>query len=151
MAANFNETEVTKVPGIPVVTIPVSPNFLFDRANILAFEQGTPETKVVGSVDWELDAWSVTARATSFDSVLVANNNATIDYETGDHTLFDLEGRYEFDQGVSLAIGVNNLFDEYPTVTPAALNAPTGSVGYPQFSPFGFNGRFLYARVGYRW
>ena len=151
LAANFNETEVTKVPGIPVVTIPVSPNFLFDRANILAFEQGTPETKIVSSMEWELDAWSVTARATSFDSVLVANNNATIDYETGDHTLFDLEGRYEFDQGVNLAIGVNNLFDEYPNFTPAALNAPTGSVGYPQYSPFGFNGRFVYARIGYSW
>ena len=151
LAGNFNETEVTKVPGIPLVSIPVSPNFLFDRSNILAFEQGTPETKVVGSVDWELGEWSATARATYYDSVLVANNNASIDYETGDHTLFDLEGRYEFDQGINLAVGVNNLFDEYPTFTPAALNAATGSVGYPQFSPFGFNGRFLYARVGYRW
>ena len=151
LAGNFNETEVTKVPGIPLVSIPVSPNFLFDRSNILAFEQGTPETKVVGSVDWELGEWSATARATYYDSVLVANNNASIDYETGDHTLFDLEGRYEFAQGVSLALGVNNLFDEYPTFTPAALNAPTGSVGYPQFSPFGFNGRFLYGRIGYSW
>ena len=151
LAGNFNETEVTKVPGIPLVSIPVSPNFLFDRSNILAFEQGTPETKVVGSVDWELGEWSATARATYYDSVLVANNNASIDYETGDHTLFDLEGRYEFAQGISLAIGVNNLFDEYPTFTPAALNAPTGSVGYPQFSPFGFNGRFLYGRIGYSW
>lgn len=151
LAGNYNTTEVTKVPGIPLVSIPVSPNFLFDRANILAFEQGTPETKVVGSVDWELGAWSATARATYYDSVLVANNNATIDYETGDHTLVDLEGRYEFAQGVNFAVGVNNLFDEYPTFTPAALNSPTGSVGYPQYSPFGFNGRFLYARVGYSW
>lgn len=150
-AANFNETEVTKVPGIPLVSIPVSPNFLFDRSNILAFEQGTPETKVVGSLDWELGAWSATARTTYYDSVLVANNNASIDYETGDHTLFDLEGRYEFAGGVSLALGVNNLFDEYPAFTPAALNAPTGSVGYPQYSPFGFNGRFLYGRIGYNW
>lgn len=151
LAGNWNETEVTKVPGIPLVSIPVSPNFLFDRSNILAFEKGTPQTKVVGSVDWELGEWSATARATYFSSVLVANNNATIDYETGDHTLFDVEGRYEFAQGVSLAFGVNNLFDEYPTFTPAALNAPTGSVGYPQYSPFGFNGRFVYGRIGYSW
>jgi len=151
LAGNFNTTEVTKVPGIPLVSIPVSPNFLFDRANILAFEQGTPETKIVGSMDWERDAWSATARATYYDSVLVANNNASIDYETRDHTIVDLEGRYEFDQGVTVAVGVNNLFDEYPAFTPAALNAPTGSVGYPQYSPFGFNGRFLYARVGYSW
>lgn len=151
LAANYNKTEVTKVPGIPLVSIPVSPNFLFDRSNILAFEEGTPEMKIVGSMDWESGPWSATTRATYYDSVLVANNNATIDYETGDHTLLDLEGRYEFDQGVTVAFGVNNLLDEYPTFTPAALNSPTGSVGYPQYSPFGFNGRFLYARIGYSW
>ncbi len=151
LAGNFNKTEVTKVPGIPLVSIPVSPNFLFDRGNILAFEEGTPEMKIVSSVDWENGPWSGTARATYYDSVLVAFNNPTIDYETGDHTVFDLEGRYEFDQGVKLAVGVNNLFDDYPVFTPAALNAATGSVGYPQYSPFGFNGRFLYARIGYSW
>jgi iron complex outermembrane receptor protein len=151
LAGNFNQTEVTKVPGIPLVSIPVSPNFLFDRANILAFEEGTPETKIVGSVDWELGPWSTTARATYFDTVLVANNNALIDFDTSDATLLDLEARYEFDRGVTVAIGVNNALDAYPTHTPASLNSPTGSVGYPQYSPFGFNGRFLYARVGYSW
>lgn len=151
LAGNYNKTEVTKIPGIPLVSIPVSPNFLFDRSNILAFEKGTPEVKVVGSMDWERGPWSATTRATYYDSVLIANNNASIDYRTGNHTLVDLEGRYEFSQGVKLAIGVNNLFDEYPTFTPAALNAQTGSVGFPQFSPFGFNGRFLYARIGYNW
>ena len=151
LAGNYNKTEVTKIPGIPLVSIPVSPNFLFDRSNILAFEKGTPEIKVVGSMDWVRGPWSSTTRATYYDSVLVANNNASIDYRTGNHTLVDLEGRYEFAQGVKLAIGVNNLFDEYPTFTPAALNAQTGSVGFPQFSPFGFNGRFLYARIGYNW
>ncbi|MBX9614250.1 MAG: TonB-dependent receptor [Caulobacteraceae bacterium] len=149
LAANFNDTTVDKVPGIPVVTIPVSPNFLFDRSNILAFEDGTPESKIVGSVDWSLGGWSATARATRYASVLIANNVATLDYETGDDTLVDLEGRYEFPMGVTAAVGVNNAFDEYPNFTPATLNAPTGSVGFPQFSPYGFNGRFVYGRISY--
>jgi iron complex outermembrane recepter protein len=149
LAANFNDTTVDRVPGVPVVTIPVSPNFLFDRSNILAFEEGTPETKVVGSVDWSLGGWSATARATHYKSVLVANNVSTLDYETGDATLIDLEGRYEFPFGVTAAVGVNNLTDEYPNFTPATLNAPTGSVGFPQYSPFGFNGRFIYGRLSY--
>ena len=37
-----------------------------------------------------------------------------------------------------------------PDATPAALNS-TGVVGYPFYSPFGFNGRYLYARVGLTW
>jgi iron complex outermembrane receptor protein len=48
-----------------------------------------------------------------------------------------------------VALGVNNLFDEYPNFTPANLNAPTGSIGFPQFSPYGFNGRFVYGRASY--
>lgn len=151
LAANFNDTTVDRVPGVPVVSIPVSPNFLFDRSNILAFEDGTPESKGVASVDWSLGGWSATARATHYRSVLVANNVATLDYQTGDATLIDLEGRYEFPFGVTAAVGVNNLTDEYPNFTPATLNAPTGSVGFPQFSPFGFNGRFVYSRLSLSW
>lgn len=149
LAGNFNDTSVDEVPGVPVVSIPVSPNFLFDRSNILAFEEGTPGSKVVGSVDWSHGDFSLTARATYFASVLVANNAATLDYETGDSTLIDLEARYDLPVGVGLAVGVNNLTDEYPTFTPAGLNAATGSVGFPQYSPYGFNGRFLYGRISY--
>jgi iron complex outermembrane receptor protein len=149
LAGNFNDTTVDSVPGVPLVSIPVSPNFLFDRSNILAFEEGTPASKIVGSVDWSMGGWSATARATYYESVLIANNAATLDYETGDDTLVDLEGRYEFPIGVTAALGVNNLFDEYPNFTPANLNAPTGSVGFPQFSPYGFNGRFVYGRLSY--
>ncbi len=132
------------------MSIPVSPNFLFDRSNILAYEEGTPATKIVGSVDWSLGDLSVTAKATYYDSVLVANNVSTLDYETGADTLIDLEARYDLPQGVGLALGVNNLTDEYPQFTPANLNATTGSVGFPQYSPYGFNGRFVYGRVSYK-
>ena len=149
LAANFNDTAVDSVPGIPLVSIPVSPNFLFDRANILAFEEATPHTKVVGSVDWSYDALSVTARATYYESVLIANNVSTLDYSTGDDTLIDVEARYDFPMGVALAVGVNNVTDEYPNFTPMNLNPPTGSVGFPQYSPYGFNGRFVYGRISY--
>ena len=149
LAGNYNQTDVDKVPDTPVVTIPVSPNFLFDRANIQAFERGTPETKVLASVEWSLGGWGASAKATYYDSVLVANNDATIDYETGSATLVDLELRYELDNGVGLAVGANNITDEYPQFTPGNLNSPTGSVGFPQYSPFGFNGRLIYGRLSY--
>ncbi|OGN45106.1 MAG: TonB-dependent receptor [Caulobacterales bacterium GWE1_67_11] len=149
LAGNYNETTVDKTPETPSIGIPTSDFFLFDRSNILAFEKGTPKTKVVGGIDWSLGGFGVSAKATYYASVLVANNAASLDYETGDKTLIDLEGRYQFPYGVGLAVGVNNLFDEYPEYTPAALNGATGSVGFPSYSPFGFNGRFLYARLSY--
>jgi iron complex outermembrane receptor protein len=150
-AANFNKTDVTRTPDLPLITSVSQPAFLFDRGNVLSYEQGTPERKLVASVDWTLDSWGVSAKATNYDSVLVPNNNASLDYETGSATLVDLEGRYTLPMGVGLALGVNNLFDEYPNATPASINSPTGSVGFPSYSPFGFNGRFLYGRLSYNW
>jgi iron complex outermembrane recepter protein len=150
-AANYNKTDVTKTPDLPVITSVAQPAFLFDRGNVLSYEKGTPEHKYVLSADWTLNNWGATVKSTSYASVLVPNNNPSLDYETGDQTLIDLEGRYKLDNGVGFAIGVNNAFDEYPNPTPAAINSPTGAIGYPSYSPFGFNGRFLYGRVSYNW
>jgi iron complex outermembrane receptor protein len=154
LAANMNTTEVTRTPAAPVITIPggtiaTTPGFLFDRGNRLSFEEGTPQTKILGSVDWTFGDFGATAKATYYDSVLVANNASTLDYSAGYATLIDLEGRYTFPMGISAAIGVNNLTDEYPNFTPLGINAPTGSVGFPSYSPYGFNGRFFYARLNY--
>ena len=51
---------------------------------------------------------------------------------------------------ISLAVGANNLLDEYPNMTPVNVNT-NGPVGFPSFSPFGFNGRFMYTRISYNW
>ena len=48
------------------------------------------------------------------------------------------------------AIGVDNLFDQYPQPYPSVLN-PTGALGFSRYSPFGFDGRFEYARVAWNW
>jgi iron complex outermembrane receptor protein len=146
-AANLNDTDVKRVPPLT----PQQPQPLFDRANILTFEEGQPERKLIGSVDWTLGAFEATFRATDYDSVLVPNNNISLDYATGPATVLDLEARYTFPRDVRLAIGVNNLTDEYPDFTPAAINSPTGSVGFSSFSPYGFNGRFIYARATVSW
>lgn len=149
-AANFNTTEITGLPSVPAtVAVPTSPGYLFDTSNQLSFTDGTPKHKFVGSVDWTLGDFSATARATYYGDVLVANNTATLNYQVGDATLIDLEGRYTFPIGVTAAVGVNNLTDEYPNFTPTANNGATGSVGFPSYSPYGFNGRFLFARVSY--
>ncbi len=150
LAANKNETEITKTPATPTnLAFPVGPNFLFDRSSALSFTEGTPQQKIVGSVDWSLEGFAATVRATSYDSVLIANNTASLDYRSGSAVLVDLEGRYTFPMGVTAAVGVNNLTDEYPNATPTTVNGGTGSVGYPSFSPYGFNGRFLYGRLSF--
>ncbi len=149
-AANFNSTEVKRVPKTAVLSALPVPPILFDRGNRLTFEEGTPDKKYVATVDWTLGNFGATAKASYYGDVLVPNNNAALDYRTGTHTLVDLEGRYDLPANVKLALGVNNVFDEYPNATPTNVNT-NGPIGFPGFSPFGFNGRYLYARVSYSW
>jgi iron complex outermembrane receptor protein len=155
LAGNFNNTNVLKTPSLPTLTSVSQPTFLFDRGNRLSYEKGTPETKIVASVDWQLEGLGASFKTTSYDSVLVPNNNAAADYRTGAATIADVEGRYTFNdgwaKGTTVALGVNNLTDVYPNATPVAINAPSGAIAYPGYSPFGFNGRFLYGRVTYAW
>jgi iron complex outermembrane receptor protein len=150
-AANLNKTDVTKTPALPAISNLPQPPFLFDRGNRLTFEEGTPESKLVGTVDWSWNDLGATLKVTHYDSVLIPNNNPTFDYTTGQATLVDLEARYQFPHGVGAALGVNNLFDKYPNNTPGNISSPTGSIGFPSYSPYGFNGRFLYGRVSVKW
>ena len=150
-AANFNDTKVTKTPALPTLSALPQPAFLFDRGNRLTYEEGTPERKLVFGADWTRNNVAISTKVTDYDGVLVPNNNAAFDYSTGRAVLVDLEGRYTFPMGVTVALGANNILDEYPRFTPSANSGATGSIGFPGFSPFGFNGRFVYGRLSYKW
>ena len=68
--------------------------------------------------------------------------------------LLDLEASYFFDFGVTLAAGVDNLFDTYPTrLRPEHRKGNGYDAGqkYPNTSPYGFNGGFYYFRAAYEW
>jgi iron complex outermembrane receptor protein len=146
LAANVNTVDVTRVPSIPIATGVA----LFARTRVVSIEDGTPGEKVAGTVDWSRGRLGLTARATYYGNVNYPGATPALDAETGRRTITDLEARYEMKKGPKLALGVNNLFDVYPRAVPIALN-PTGVAAFPNYSPFGFNGRYLYVRVGLTW
>lgn len=165
VAGNFNDIKLTKTPAPAVIADPLVPGNsatlpLFARQRIISFEQGTPRTKLVGTIDWSLEKLGVTARASYYGDVTQPSSNGFVedDIHTGRHTIFDLEARYQVIKNLNVALGANNLFDTYPDYVPVnsslgsthQLNS-TGLVGFPYYSPFGFNGRYLYARVGLTW
>lgn len=147
VAGNLNKIDVTKVP---TSTGTVSGVTLFARSRILTLEQGTPGEKVTGSIDWSLAKLGATARVTYYGNVNQPGTTPAADIHTGSHAITDLEFRYQPKTGAQFGIGVSNLFDVYPDRTIAANNS-TGVVGFPFYSPFGFNGRYLYARAGLSW
>jgi len=152
VAANFNSTDVTRVPAIPAgVPIP-NPPVLFNRINVLTFEEGTPKEKIVFSADLSDGPIGVTAKLQSYSDVLhpFSNTDPAFDVHTGDKVLLDFEGRYQFNERVQLAVGVNNATDEYPDRTAASINT-NGALAFSNYSPFGFNGRFVYGRLSVNW
>ncbi|ESQ73857.1 TonB-dependent siderophore receptor [Asticcacaulis sp. AC402] len=161
LAANHGETTIDRFPVVNTLsTLPVPPA-LFARVNQNLLASSTPEDKYNLSLDWKLGSWSASANAVYYSSILVAQTNANFDFETGDKTLVNLVASYRFPGQTTLTLGVDNAFDVYPDATPLTTLAnnltppPTaaynGAAAFSARAPFGFNGRFLYARVSKSW
>ena len=148
LAGNVNTIEVTRVPT-STATLNPAPT-LFARSRILTLEEGTPGEKVTGTIDWSLDQLGALARVTYYGNVNQPGTTPAADVLTGNRAITDLELRYTARKGAQIGLGVSNLFDVYPRATPIANNS-TGVLGFPYFSPFGFSGRYVYARAGLNW
>ena len=146
--ANFSQTDVTAIPAIPVLTALSPAPELFGRVNVKTFEEGTPADKFTGSVDWSMGPFAATVRAVRYGEVLVPNANAALDVTLSPRTLLDLEGRWSVNDMVTVSVGADNLFDEYPDAFPASLNS-TGNTPFSTYSPFGYSGRFVYGKVNF--
>ena len=60
----------------------------------------------------------------------------------------DVEASIDLYDGTTLAVGAQNLFNTYPQESARAM-----SVGeqYSEYTPWGFNGAYYYARIRYAW
>jgi iron complex outermembrane recepter protein len=168
-AYNKNENSIKRRINAlgPLATIPGI--VLFGRVEGLRFTDGQPKSKIVLSADGKIGGFGVTARTTRFGKVLapgsvnpIATPTSLTELGPDDITLrpkwiTDLELRFSPVESIDLAIGANNIFDIYPDRSPTGPRPASVGGNYPinqyylpysGFSPFGFNGRFLYARVG---
>jgi iron complex outermembrane recepter protein len=156
---------------------PCTPPVLFGRLNVLSFEEGTPDNKISLGIDWNLLAGSVdygvNLRGTRYGEVVepgvptAAEINAGIpdarDLHIQPDWLVDLElSAGLLDNKLQFAVGADNVFDQYPDRLPinrilpnppggtVNLNA-TNALAFSRYSPYGFSGRFIYARLSYNW
>lgn len=143
---NLSNTDVTAVPEIPQLSALNPAPVLFGRANTLTFEEGMPADKETLSVDWSMGPFGATLRATSYGKVVVPDNNPANDLNVSRNTLLDIEGRWHATDNLTLSAGADNLFDEYPEAVPYTLNS-TGNLPFPNYSPYGYSGRFVYVKA----
>ena len=146
LGANFNKTEVTKVPAVPQLAALNPAPVLFGRVNVLTLEEGAPKDKFTGQLDWERGPFAATLRAIRYGEVLVPNANPASDYTLDPKTVIDLEARYTWNDRLTLALGADNILDEYPDAAPAVQNG-TGNTPFSTYSPFGYSGRFVYTKA----
>jgi len=148
-AANVNDLSVKRTPSTSVLPTPVS---LFARQATLRFEKGTPRQKVTLQGDWTKDQWGATLRTSFYGNVLAPGTatDGSGDWRTGVQGLVDLEGRRRLGDNLTVSVGADNLFDQYPDQVPPNLNTSGGNP-WSSFSPFGFNGRFVYSRISLTW
>jgi iron complex outermembrane receptor protein len=167
-AYNYNRTRIQRrINDLgPLATIPGI--VLFGRVEGIRFTDGQPRDKVVLSADGEFGNFGLTARTTRYGEVISPGATAPLadplsltllgpdDIHLGAKWITDLELRYRAFGRLDLAIGADNVFDVYPDRSP--FGPRPASVGgvypinqyylpYSGFSPFGFNGRFIYARA----
>ena len=112
---------------------------------IREFEAALPRNR------WNL---SVTQHAGAVDLLgRVSYYGAWFDWDSA-QTLFggkpvvDIEVSIPISDGTTLAVGSQNVFNTFPDESPTAR-----SVGerYSEYTPWGFNGGYYYARVRYAW
>ena len=145
-AFNFSEVEVTEVPVnsvLPDLTF-------FSRNNQLTFEESAPETKLILSADYGWKAANFNARATRYGDVVDPSNNPDNDFTLEAKWIVDASVDFDVTDKVTVGLGMDNVFDVYPTETPGNQNF-NGIFPFSARSPFGFAGRFMYARAGVTW
>ena len=155
IVANHNNTDVTRVPATAPLAALNPPPPLFARVNVLTFEEGNPDSKFARDAQLEprlvrrdvaRDALRRGARSRSAPHGHGDRADRRAGFVIGSQTLVDLEGRFEPTERLRIAIGAENLLDEFPDAFPVARNA-TGNTPFSNYAPFGRSGRFLYGRV----
>ena len=132
--AVYNRTETTVTDFNPVT---------LDDLRIKELEENLPRQRGSLTVTQSITSqWSVLGRGSYYGDWYDSEDDETY---TG-KMLFDVESSYMASSGIIITFGVQNLLNTYPDENPKS-----GNIGneYGQFSPFGFNGAYWYAKFGY--
>ncbi|WP_374764477.1 TonB-dependent receptor plug domain-containing protein [Yunchengibacter salinarum] len=157
---NANDTTIDRViaaPG-PLAIAGITGEDLFSRREQLRFEEGQPETKLNLRANWQWEALGITLATTRYGKALDPGSTAVTDELLSAKWITDLDVRYDVSENVTLSVGANNVFDVFPDTSPTGARPDGGNFStfneifpFSNFSPFGFNGRYLYARVRVDW
>lgn len=120
---------------------------LFNAESQFDFENGLPDWRGVFTLTHTVGDFRLLGRANYFGAYENSNGGSTVTQiqEFDPEILFDIEGAYQVADGIEVAVGARNVFDEFPDA---------GTIGetccgriYRSDSIVDWQGGFYYARV----
>ena len=154
LSYNYNKNKVTEVKPNPAILDSLGLNLKRidrrDQYGLLA--DTTPRSKLILNGLYTLGNWSLNGTLTRYGKFTAySSSSPTFDQTYGSKWLLDLALAYDVDRW-TFSVGADNVFNTYPDKASAALNNDNnGTFPYSVFSPFGFNGAYVYGKVRYRW
>jgi len=145
LAVNWNKTEVDRYDA----------NFI-NEARVYKIEESLPKTKGYFSVNHQREVFHANLRLGYYgswyedhlDSGAITIEDGGLPIYEDSKVIVDAEVGWTLPSGLYINVGAQNLFDETPDDNP--WGAAVAGAAYPVHSPYGFNGGFYYARIGWK-
>ncbi len=152
---NYGKNQVTDIiaPPAELQGAGFDQDNLFSGNELRRFEVSTPRNKYNLSAVWTIDDWRATLRNTRYGETQDPSDIAQRNEVLKPKWITDLDVAYAVTDNVSVSLGANNIFDVYPDPTRDLVDDVTTFsrlFSYSSFSPFGFNGRYVYGKIEMR-
>jgi iron complex outermembrane recepter protein len=150
-AVNYTVNRITRVDPLPLILQGTATDLtsILDLVTTVGIEEERPDWRGTLTAQYTVGRLHSLGRVSYYGGFASAQPSFT-DRETyGGKTLVDAEIGYQF-SAVNLSIGARNLFDVYPDRPKAEFNNNDNTFPWAAASPFGYNGRYLYARAEMR-
>ena len=149
---NYGKNEVTNIidPPAELQGAGFDQDNLFSGNELRRFEVSTPRNKYNLSATWNMEQWRTTLRTTRYGETQDPSDNPERNEVLKPKWITDLDVAYSLTENVSLSLGANNILDVYPDATRENVDDLTTFsrlFAYSSFSPYGFNGRYVYGKI----
>jgi len=147
-AMNFTDTEVTNKGELetPSNLADYTSQVLLGRANTVRYESSGPSNVFQFSAMVRKPTCNYIVKLNNWGEVTIPSGSLEREQVLSPKWTMDAEYSFQVSSQARLSLGVNNIFDEYPDKT-IKRNSFNGIFQHSGYSPFGFNGRYIYARV----
>jgi len=166
LAANFTDTDIDKIqPPDSLASEPAIQDDIFTSQDQSILTEWQPKDRINLTGNFARDNWRLMLGAQRYGSYTVEEGSGDRQ-KFGDKILVDTQFSYDFDNGLTVKIGGNNILDETPdtnligqsktgTIVDGSGDVVVDTAGIFNYSrrsaPFGFNGAYWYAGVDFKY